>query len=228
MSAAAQVATPTSMAEFLATIVEGETFSCPLPGKTHTGRKKGNFSANGATKHIGWCEGMQVAYNVAPATKKAAAKPKAKPTQLEDAALRGWAGRPRTQRRDARQVENPVGQQDNTVRPVGKVRVTGGYVDPATMPAGWDVDKNGRELKGFALTKRVEKLIRDGAVAVTTQAPASTPAPAQVEALHGEGDLDGIYTRLLVIESEIARFKPVVEALEGYVAAQDDMIEPAS
>ena len=228
MSAAAQVATPTSMAEFLATIVEGETFACPLPGKTHTGRKKGNFSANGASKHIGWCEGMQVAYNVAPATKKAAAKPKAKPTQIEDSALRGYAGRPRTQRRDARQVENPVGQQDNTVRPVGKVRVTGGYVDPATMPAGWDVDKNGRELKGFALTKRAEKLVRDGAVAVTTKAPASTPAPAPAEALHGEGDLDGIYTRLLVIESEIARFKPVVEALEGYVAAQDDMIEAAS
>ena len=74
MSAAAQVATPSSMAEFLATIVEGETFACPLPGKTHTGRKKGNFSANGASKHIGWCEGMQVAYNVAPTT-KAAAKP---------------------------------------------------------------------------------------------------------------------------------------------------------
>jgi hypothetical protein len=96
------------------------------------------------------------------------------------------------------------------------------------MPAGWDVDKNGRELKGFALTKRVEKLVRDGAVAVTTKAPASTPAPAPAEALHGEGALDGVYTRLLVIESEIARFKPVVEALEGYVAAQDDMIEAAS
>ena len=228
MSAAAQVATPSSMAEFLGTIIEGETFSCPLPGATHTGRKKGNFSANGASKHIGWCTAMQVAYDVQGKAPKAVKK--AKPTQLEDAALRGWAGKPRTQRRDAKQVESPVGQQDNTVRSKGRVRITGGYVDPATMPAGWNVDKNGREIKGRALQNRVEKLVRDGAVAVTTKAPASTPAPAPapVEALHGEGALDGIYTRLLVVENEIARFKPVVEALEGYVAAQEDMIEAAS
>ena len=226
MSAVAQVATPSSMAEFLASIAEGETFACPAPGKTHTGRKKGNFSANGASKHIGWCTAMQGAYGVAPTTKAKAKK--AKPTQLEDAALRGWAGKPRTQRRDARQVEEPVGQQDNTVRSVGRVRITGGYVDPATMPAGWNVDKNGREIKGKALTNRVEKLVRDGAVAVTTQAPASTPAPAPAEVAtkHAailEDAVTLLEARMGLVETTLERYAPMIEAIEAYAAANEDM-----
>lgn len=226
MSAVAQVATPLSMAEFLGTIVEGETFACPAPGKTHTGRKKGNFSANGASKHIGWCTAMQAAYGVAPTTKAKAKK--AKPTQLEDAALRGWAGKPRTQRRDARQVEEPVGQQDNTVRSVGRVRVTGGYVDPATMPADWNIDKNGREIKGRALKNRVEKLVRDGAVAVTTQAPASTPAPAPAEVAtpwaSTEDAVASLEDRMSLVETTLERYAPMIEAIEAYAAAHEDMI----
>jgi hypothetical protein len=224
MSANAQVAVPTySMSEFLGTIVASDKFACP----THVGRKAGNFSANGASNHITWCPDMQAAYAVAPVRR---AKVKAaKPTQLEDAALRGWAGKPRTQRRDAKQVESPVGQQDNTVRSKGRVRITGGYVDPATMPVGWNVDKNGREIKGKALTNRVEKLVRDGAVAVTTKAPASTPAPAPVEVpteVRNEGNTLAIVTlagRMDAVEATLEHYAPMMQAIEAYAAANEDM-----
>ena len=226
MSASAQVAVPTySMSEFLGTIVASDKFACP----THVGRKAGNFSANGASNHITWCKDMQAAYAVQGKAPKAVKK--AKPTVLEDSALRGWAGKPRTQRRDARQVESPVGQQDNTVRSKGRVRITGGYVDPATMPAGWNVDKNGREIKGKALTNRVEKLVRDGAVAVTTKAPASTPAPAPAPVATEHPDRAGvldhaiqdIYTRLNKVEATLEHYSPMMQAIEAYAAANEDM-----
>jgi len=220
MSASAQVAVPTySMEEFLGTIVASDKFACP----THVGRKAGNFSANGASNHITWCPDMQAAYAVAP-TAKAKVK-KSKPTQLEDSALRGWAGKPRTQRRDARQVLDPVGQQDNTVRSKGRVRITGGYVDPATMPADWNVDRNGREIKGKALTNRVEKLVREGKAVVTVKAPASTPAPAPAEVAAPTVTLAD---RVAKLEIEVENFAPVVQALQSYVAAHEDMIEAAS
>jgi len=228
MSASAQVAVPTySMEEFLGTIVASDKFACP----THVGRKAGNFSANGASNHITWCPDMQAAYAVAP-TAKAKVK-KSKPTQLEDSALRGWAGKPRTQRRDARQVLDPVWQQDNTVRSKGRVRITGGYVDPATMPADWNVDRNGREIKGKALTNRVEKLVRDGKAVVTVKAPASTPAPAPAEVAAPTSQLvwdemQVLAERVAKVEAEVTNFAPVVQALQSYVAAHEDMIEAAS
>ena len=224
MSANAQVAVPTySMSEFLGTIVASDKFACP----THAGRKAGNFSANGASNHITWCPDMQAAYAVTPV--RSAKAVKAKPTQIEDSALRGWSSKPRTQRRDARQVLDPVGRQDDSVRSKGRVRITGGYVDPATMPADYNVDKNGREIKGRALQNRVEKLVRDGKAVVSTKAPASTPAPAPVATEHPDraGVLDhaiqDIYTRLNTAEAEIARFAPVVASLEAYAAANEDM-----
>jgi hypothetical protein len=214
MSASAQVAVPTySMSEFLGTIVASDKFACP----THTGRKAGNFSATGASNHITWCPDMQAAYAVTPV--RSAKAVKAKPTQLEDAALRGWASKPRTQRRDARQVLDPVGQQDNTVRSKGRVRITGGYVDPATMPAGYDLDKNGRELKGRALQNRIKKLQRN-AVAAPVPTPAATEV--HVEPIT-QSALYDVHKRLLALEVEVARFAPVVASLEAYAAANEDM-----
>ena len=231
MSANAQVAVPTySMSEFLGTIVATDKFACP----THTGRKAGNFSANGASNHITWCPDMQAAYAVTPV--RSAKAVKAKPTQIEDSALRGWSSKPRTQRRDARQVLDPVGRQDDSVRSKGRVRITGGYVDPATMPADYNVDKNGREIKGRALQNRVEKLVRDGKAVVSTKAPASTPAPAPAEVPTErpavgsitQSALYDVHQRLLALEVEVTRFAPVVASLEAYAAANEDMHNAAS
>ena len=220
MSAGSTTHTAYTMDEFIGTMLDSETFACP----THAGRKAGNFSANGTKNHITWCADMQAAYAVTP-TKATATK--AKPTAEEDRALRGWASKPRTIRRDARQAEKPVGRQDNSVKSVGRVRVTGGYVDPATITVSdWNLDKNGNVLKGKALKNRVEKLLRNGDAVKSVESQASTPAPAEKPEAHA--DMKAILRRLDKVEAEIARFAPVVEALEGYVAAQDDMIESAT
>ena len=203
------IGTTYNMAEFLGTIVPTDVFACP----THSGRKAGNFSSTGASNHITWCIDMQSAYGVQGKAPKAVVK--AKPTQIEDSALRGWSSKPRTQRRDARQVESPVGQQDNTVRSKGRVRITGGYVDPATMPAGYDLDKNGRELKGRALQNRIKKLQRN-AVAAPVPTPAATEV--HVEPIT-QSALYDVHKRLLALEVEVARFAPVVASLEAYAAA---------
>lgn len=228
MSAGSTTHTAYTMAEFIGTMLDGETFACP----THAGRKAGNFSANGTKNHITWCADMQAAYAVTP-TKATATK--AKPTAEEDRALRGWASKPRTIRRDARQAEKPVGRQDNSVKSVGRVRVTGGYVDPATITVSdWNLDKNGNVLKGKALKNRVEKLLRNGDAVKNVESKASTPEPTSQD-MHDvasaesvDNRFDEVIGRLNKVEAEIARFAPVVEALEGYVAAQDDMIESAT
>jgi len=210
------IGTTYSMAEFLGTIVPSDTFKCP----THSGRKAGNFSATGASNHITWCTSMQSAYAVQGKAPKAVKK--AKPTQIEDSALRGWSSKPKTARRDAKQVEFPVGQQDNSVRSKGRVRITGGYVDPATMPPGYDLDKNGRELKGRALQNRIKKLQRN-AVATPAATPAATAQIANVAEAHTLAIVT-LAGRMDKVEKAVANFAPVVEALQGYIAAQEDMI----
>lgn len=225
MTQVANAPTTLTMDEFLGSIESGEKFACP----THQGRRKGTFGVNGAKRHISWCVDMQTAYAVTKATK--APKAKAKPSVYEDSAIRGWASKPRTVRRDARQVEKPVGRQDNSVRSVGRVRVTGGYVDPATISeTGWDVDKNGNALKGKALKNRVEKLVRNGKAVVQvtppTEAPAEVPAPTSQLVWD---EMQVLAERVAKVEAEVTNFAPVVQALQSYVDAHEDMIEnPAS
>ena len=220
MSQVAIAPTTLTMYEFLASVESGEKFACP----THQGRRKGTFGVNGAKRHISWCTAMQTAYAVTSATKKAP-KAKAKPSVYEDSAIRGWASKPRTVRRDARQVEKPVAQQDNSVRSVGRVRVTGGYVDPATISeTGWDVDKNGNALKGRALKNRIEKLVRNGSAVVQVTPPTEAPAEVPVEA-----PTSTLEQRVDKLEFAVANFAPVVQALQSYVDAHEDMIDnPAS
>ena len=228
MTQVANAPTTLTMDEFLGSIESGEKFACP----THQGRRKGTFGVNGAKRHISWCTDMQTAYAVTSATK--APKAKAKPSVYEDSAIRGWASKPRTVRRDARQVEKPVGRQDNSVRSVGRVRVTGGYVDPATISeTGWDVDKNGNALKGKALKNRVEKLVRNGKAVVQVTPPTEAPAEVATErpavGTITQDALYDVHKRLLALEVEVTNFSPVVQALQSYVDAHDDMIEnPAS
>ena len=228
MTQVANAPTTLTMDEFLGSIESGEKFACP----THQGRRKGTFGVNGAKRHISWCTDMQTAYAVTSATK--APKAKAKPSVYEDSAIRGWASKPRTVRRDARQVEKPVGRQDNSVRSVGRVRVTGGYVDPATISeTGWDVDKNGNALKGKALTNRVEKLVRNGKAVVQVTPPTEAPAEVATErpavGTITQDALYDVHKRLLALEVEVTNFAPVVQALQSYVDAHEDMIDnPAS
>ena len=219
MSQVAIAPTTLTMDEFLASVESGEKFACP----THQGRRKGTFGVNGAKRHISWCTAMQTAYAVTSATK--APKAKAKPSVYEDSAIRGWASKPRTVRRDARQVEKPVGRQDDSVRSVGRVRVTGGYVDPATISeTGWDVDKNGNALKGRALKNRIEKLVRNGSAVVQVTPPTEAPAEVPVEA-----PTSTLEQRVDKLEFAVANFAPVVQALQSYVDAHEDMIDnPAS
>tara|TARA_B100000700_G_scaffold74917_1_gene83763 strand:- start:656 stop:1255 length:600 start_codon:yes stop_codon:yes gene_type:complete len=198
------------MEEFLASITDGEKFACP----THQGRRKGTFGVNGAKRHITWCTAMQTAYAVASPTAPKA-KAKAKPSVIEDSAIRGWASKPRTVRRDARQAEEPVAQQDNKVRSASRVRVTSGYVDPATVT---HVDKNGNPLKGQALKNRLAKIERDA------KAPTPT-APAPTSEVHSLADIS---QRVAKLEVEVANFQPVVQALQTYVAAHEDMIEDSA
>lgn len=206
------IGTTYSMAEFLGTIVPTDVFACP----THSGRKAGNFSSTGASNHITWCIDMQSAYAVQGKAPKAVKK--AKPTQIEDSALRGWSSKPRTQRRDARQVLDPVGRQDDTVRSKGRVRITGGYVDPATMPAGYDLDKNGRELKGRALQNRIKKLQRN---AVAT--PAATPAATKQDSTANTMAIIALAGRMDTVEATLADHAPMFAAVMAYAAANEDM-----
>ena len=231
MTQVANAPTTLTMDEFLGSIESGEKFACP----THQGRRKGTFGVNGAKRHISWCVDMQTAYAVTSATK--APKAKAKPSVYEDSAIRGWASKPRTVRRDARQVEKPVGRQDNSVRSVGRVRVTGGYVDPATISeTGWELDKNGNALKGKALKNRVEKLVRNGKAVVQVTppaqvdvAPAAQSVPEYQPSVPVEAPTSTLVERVARLEVEVEKFAPVVQALQSYVDAHEDMIDnPAS
>jgi hypothetical protein len=211
------------MAEFLASMVEGETFACP----SHKGRKAGNYSVVGASNHITWCGDMQGYYEVV-ATKAKGKAAKRKPTQIEDSALRGPASKASTVRRDRKQVEKPVARQSNTVRSAGRVRVTGGYVDPATITVSdWNLDKNGREIKGKALSNRVAKLVRDGKAVVVAK-ESKTPVREESK-IPAKSELADIHTRLLVVEQAVKAFENVQQALGAFAAAQEDMIaNPAS
>lgn len=162
-----------SFAKFVETIEDGEKFLCEKhDGKyavTAYGREVKAFGSKGAVTHGKWCQSLRLAYGIEPkarrqkkTTKGGSVRATAKPSREEDRSLRGPASKRSTVRRDSEQVERPVGEQRNFKQKF--IKVTGGYVDPASMPADSLLDKNGNKLFGKAKRLRINKLIRDGLV----------------------------------------------------------------
>lgn len=242
-----------TVAQFLGTVEADELFICQKHEGKFSAKLNGKsvraFGSTGVEKHLRWCSSLREDYGIEPlkkATKKSKTSrtvrtsTKSKPTRIEDSAIRGPASKRSTIRRDSQQVERPVGEQSTTVRSRQRVRITSGYVDPATVPPEQLVSKTGKELAGKALKLRLGKLAKQGLVTVepfgSPSKKSSKKTPEETskksESLSETADrvmnpAPEIEKRLDEVEEFQSFAKPILLGLQGFLEAQQSASEDA-
>ena len=230
-----------SFAKFVDSIEDGEKFYCPKDSSKHEGNFVATvdgetvkvYGSKGAATHGKWCQSFRLAYGIVPKERRQKKTTKggsvrqavtAKPSREEDRALRGSASKGSTIRRDSKQVERPVGEQKNGKQKF--IKVTGGYVDPATMPPDSLVDKNGRDLFGKAKRLRINKLIREGSVQLAERKDSPKGKKAAKKAAK-QSDSNEV-AKEVMISSEAAVLEDGLTILEGKVSKIEDFVKMAT